>query len=91
MEIDNSKPPSIKVKIPFYNNKIQDFILLDKDKNKLDYSIEELEKKLKGEVIVKCILNPTIYIVNQIFLVYHIILKHYKLLININQKNQKNY
>lgn len=67
MEIDNSKPPSIKVKIPFYNNKIQDFILLDKDNNKLDYSIEELQKKLKGEVIVKCILNPTIYIVNQNF------------------------
>jgi len=67
MEINHSKPPTFKVKIPYYNNEIQNLIVFDKDKNKLDYTIEELEKKLKGEVIVKCIINPSIYIVNQNF------------------------
>tara|TARA_Y100000768_G_scaffold340315_1_gene284098 strand:+ start:1271 stop:2044 length:774 start_codon:yes stop_codon:yes gene_type:complete len=67
MEINHSKPPTFKVKIPYYNNQIQNLIIFDKDKNKIDYTIEELEKKLKGEVIVKCIINPSIYIVNQNF------------------------
>tara|TARA_B100000575_G_scaffold289169_1_gene290506 strand:- start:490 stop:1269 length:780 start_codon:yes stop_codon:yes gene_type:complete len=67
MEINHSKPPTFKVKIPYYNNEIQNLIIFDKDKNKVDYTIEELEKKLKGEVIIKCIINPSIYIVNQNF------------------------
>ena len=67
MEINHSKPPTFKVKIPYYNNEIQNLIIFDKDKNKINYTIEELEKKLKGEVIVKCIINPSIYIVNQNF------------------------
>ena len=67
MEINHSKPPTFKVKIPYYNNEIQNLIVFDKDNNKIDYTIEELEKKLKGEVIVKCIINPSIYIVNQNF------------------------
>ena len=67
MEINHSKPPTFKVKIQYYNNEIQNLIIFDKDKNKLNYSIEELEKKLKGEIIVKCIINPSIYIVAQNF------------------------
>ena len=67
MEINHSKPPTFKVKIPYYNNKIQNLVVYDKNNNKIDYTIEKLEKKLKGDIIVKCIINPSIYIVNQNF------------------------
>ena len=67
MEINHSKPPTFKVKIPYYNNEIQNLVLLDKNNNKISYTLEELEKKLKGDIIVKCIINPSIYIVNQNF------------------------
>ena len=67
MEIDHSKPPSIKIKVPYYNNEIQNMILYDKNHNKIEYTLEELEKLLKGEVIIKCIINPSIYIINQNF------------------------
>lgn len=67
MEIDYSKPPTFKVKIPYYNNEIQNVILLNKKNEKIDFTLEELEKKLKGEVIIKCIISPSIYIINQNF------------------------
>jgi hypothetical protein len=67
MEIDYSKPPTFKIKLQYYNNEIQNVLLLNKDNEKINYTLEDLEKKLKGEVIIKCIINPSIYIVNQNF------------------------
>ena len=44
MEINHSKPPTFKVKIPYYNDKIQNLVVYDKNNNKIDYTIEKLEK-----------------------------------------------
>lgn len=89
MEINHSKPPTFKVKIPYYNNQIQNIIIYDKDKNKMDYTIDELQKKLKGEVIIKCIINPSIYIVNQNFgITYN--LKALQIIEKIKNSEKKN-
>ncbi len=71
-EYDHSVPPTKKVKFQIRKGE-NTFELYDKDSNNItlgtfDENIEFLEKSLENKsVIVKCILHPTIYIVDKNF------------------------
>jgi len=64
--IDHSTPPTFKIKIPYYNNKL-DFTLLDENNNSIDYNLEYLQKIIVDRCIIKCIINPSIYVVDKNF------------------------
>jgi hypothetical protein len=64
--IDHSMPPTFKIKIPYYNSKL-DFTLLDENNNSIDYNLEYLEKLVVDRCIIKCIFNPSIYVVDKNF------------------------
>ena len=64
--IDYSVPPTFKIKIPYYNNKL-DFTLLDKNNKPIEYDLEYLEKLVVDRCIIKCIFNPSIYVVDKNF------------------------
>ena len=61
--IDYSVPPTFKVKIPYYNGKM-DFVLLDENNKSMDFDLEYLEKKIEDKCYIKCIFNPVIWIRN---------------------------
>lgn len=64
--IDYSIPPTFKIKIPYYNNKL-DFTLLDENNKSIEYDLEYLEKLVVDRSIIKCIFNPSIYVVDKNF------------------------
>ena len=64
-EINYSKPPSFKIKVPYYKDKINNVVFLDKNNKKLSYTLEDLSDLIKENVMMKCIINPSIYVVNQ--------------------------
>ena len=64
--IDNNIPPTFKIKIPYYNNKL-DFTLLDENNKSIEYDLEYLQKIVVDRCIVKCIFNPSIYVVDKNF------------------------
>ena len=64
--IDHSTPPTFKIKIPYYNNKL-DFTLLDENNKPIEYDLEYLQKIVVDRCIVKCIFNPSIYVVDKNF------------------------
>lgn len=64
--IDYSVPPTFKIKIPYYNNKL-DFTLLDENNKSIEYDLEYLEKLVVDRCIIKCIFNPSIYVVDKNF------------------------
>ena len=59
--IDHSVPPTFKVKIPYYNGKM-DFTLLDENNTPMDFDLEYLEKKIVDKCYIKCIFNPVIWV-----------------------------
>ena len=65
-EIDYSVPPTFKIKIPYYNNKFN-FTLLDETNKPIDFDLEYLEKIIVDKCIIKCIFNPSIYVVDKNF------------------------
>jgi len=64
--IDYSVPPTFKIKIPYYNSKL-DFTLLDENNKSIEYDLEYLEKLVVDRCIIKCIFNPSIYVVDKNF------------------------
>jgi len=64
--IDYSIPPTFKIKIPYYNSKL-DFTLLDENNKPIVYDLEYLQKIVIDRCIVKCIFNPSIYVVDKNF------------------------
>lgn len=64
--IDHSIPPTFKIKVPYYNSKL-DFTLLDKNNKSIDYDLEYLQKLIVDRCIMKCIINPSIYVVDKNF------------------------
>lgn len=65
-EIDYSVPPSFKIKIPYYNKKL-DITLLDEENNPIEYDLDYLEKLVVDKCIIKCIINPSIWIIDKNF------------------------
>ena len=61
--IDHSVPPTFKVKIPYYNGKM-DFTLLDENNEPMEFDLEYLQKKIVDKCYIKCIFNPVIWIRN---------------------------
>lgn len=67
-EIDHSVPPTFKIKIPYRNNKFDsNFIVLDEDNKPVDFDLEYLQAKIVAKCYIKCIFNPSIYVIDKNF------------------------
>ena len=89
--IDYSTPPTFKIKIPYYNNKL-DFTLLDKNNKSIPYDLDYLEKIIVDKCIIKCIFNPSIYVIDKNFgITYKVVaLQVFKNNIKTTKKNKTN-
>lgn len=61
--IDYGVPPSFKLKIP-YNNEKCNFTLLDENNKPMEFDLEYLQEKIVDKCYIKCIINPTIWVMN---------------------------
>ena len=66
-DIDHSVPPTFKIKLPFYNNQFKDLILLDTNNTPIEYDLDYLQSHIIDKCIIKCIINPSIYIIDKNF------------------------
>lgn len=66
-DIDHSIPPTFKIKLPYYNGQFKDLTVLDPNNTPIDYDLEYLQSKIIDKCIIKCIINPSIYIIDSKF------------------------
>ena len=66
-EIDYSIPPTFKVKVPYYNDKLGDLTILDENNNPIDYDLDFLQEKIVDGVVLKAIVQPKVYIMDKKF------------------------
>ncbi len=66
-DIDHSVPPTFKIKLPYYNGQFKDLTVLDPNNTPIDYDLEYLQSKIIDKCIIKCIINPSIYIIDSKF------------------------
>jgi len=67
-EIDHGVPPTFKIKIPYRNNKFDsNFTVLDENNKPVDFDLEYLQKKIVDKCYIKCIFNPSIYVIDKNF------------------------
>lgn len=66
-EIDYSIPPTFKVKVPYYNDKLGDLTILDENNNPIDYDLDFLQEKIVDGVVLKAIVQPKVYIMDKNF------------------------
>lgn len=66
-EIDYSVPPTFKVKIPYYNDKIGDLNVFNQNNESVDFDLEYLQDKIVDGCVVKAIIQPKIWIIDKKF------------------------
>ena len=66
-EIDYSIPPTFKVKVPYYNDKLGDLTILDENNNPIEYDLDFLQEKIVDGVVLKAIVQPKVYIMDKNF------------------------
>ena len=66
-ETDYGIPPTFKVKLPYYNGELGDITVLNEKNESIPYDLEYLEKKIVDKCIIKCIVQPSIWIVDKKF------------------------
>tara|TARA_Y100000741_G_C18233303_1_gene550700 strand:+ start:554 stop:1351 length:798 start_codon:yes stop_codon:yes gene_type:complete len=66
-EIDYSVPPTFKVKVPYYNNKLGELTILDENNNPIEYDLDFLKEKIVDGAILKAIVQPKVYIMDKNF------------------------
>ena len=66
-EIDYSVPPTFKVKVPYYNDKIGDLKILNQNNESVDFDLEYLQEKIVDGCLVKAIIQPKVWIIDKKF------------------------
>ena len=61
--IDYGVPPTFKLKIPYKNGKCN-FTLLDENNESIEFDLEYLQEKIVDKCYIKCIFNPSIWVMN---------------------------